>query len=187
MLLPYPLLGGENMDKQLFHDNLMLFKSFLYYPDNVDNFLLNFPDIAAAQLLDPTVQNYGAQMLGFDYQDYHGMQLLCHQSTDGHWKILIPEVLINDTICWYHSIMCHVGSSCLYNSLRFLVWFAGMHRRIDTHIHFCDACQHYKDQGHGQGAHPPREAVSMPFEEIATNLIGPWSIDINGQFHKFKH
>jgi transposase InsO family protein len=45
----------------------------------------------------------------------------------------------------------------------------------------CDACQHYKDQGHGQGALPPRDDISMPFEEIAADLIGPWSIDINGQ------
>jgi hypothetical protein len=56
-----------------------------------------------------------------------------------------------------------------------------MRGRIDAHVHSCDACQRYKDQGRGQGALPPRQDVSTPFEEIAADLIGPWSIDINGQ------
>jgi hypothetical protein len=123
----YPRLGGEHtMDESLFYNDLFLKESFLNYPDNVDNFPLNFLDIAAAQVTDPTVQNYAAPTQGFVYQDYHGIQLLCRQSTDGQWKIVIPEALINDTICWYHAIMGHVGSSRLYDSLRFLVWFSGM-------------------------------------------------------------
>ena len=126
------------------------------------------------------VQNYAAPMQGFAYQDYHGTQLLCRQSTDKQWKIVIPEALINDTIHWYHAMMGHVGSSRLYDSLCSLVWFAGMQRHIDVQVHSCDECQRYKDQGHGQGALPPRDDVSMPFEEVAANLIGPWSIDING-------
>jgi hypothetical protein len=57
-----------------------------------------------------------------------------------------------------------------------------MYRCVDLHVHSCDACQHYKqDQGHGQGAHPPGEDVFVPFEEISTDLTGPWSIDIAGQ------
>jgi transposase InsO family protein len=177
----YPRLGGEHtMDESLFYNDLLK-ESFLNYPDDVDNFPLNFPDIAAAQATDPTVQNYAAPMEGFAYQDYHGTQLLCRQSTDEQWKIVIPEALINDTIRWYHSIMSHVGSSRLYDSLRSLVWFAGMRRRIDAHVHSCDACQRFKDQGRGQGALPPRNDTSIPFEEVAADLIGPWSIDINGQ------
>jgi hypothetical protein len=53
---------------------------------------------------------------------------------------------------------------------------------MDAHVHSCDACQRYKDQGRGQGTLPPREDVSVSFKEIAANLIGPWSIEINGQF-----
>jgi hypothetical protein len=58
-------------------------------------------------------------MQGFAYQDYlpHGKQLLCHQSTNEQWTIVIPEALINGMVCWYHDIMGHVGSSCLYDSL----------------------------------------------------------------------
>jgi hypothetical protein len=82
---------------------------------------LNFSDITAAQATDPTAQNYAAPMQGLAYQDYHGIQLLCHQSTNQQWKIVIPEALINDTICWYHAIMGHIGSSRLYDSLRSLV------------------------------------------------------------------
>jgi hypothetical protein len=176
----YPCLKGENMDEQLFYDDLLL-KSFLNYLYKVDNFPLNFPDFAAVQATDATVQNYAAPMQGFAYQDNHGIRVLCRQSTDGQWKIVIPEPLINDTVCWYyHAIMSHVGYSRLYDSLRSLVWFSGMQRRIDAYVHLCDTCQRYKDQGHGQGALPPREDISMLFKEIAAGLIGPWSINIHG-------
>jgi transposase InsO family protein len=57
-----------------------------------------------------------------------------------------------------------------------------MWRRIDAYVHSCDACQRYKDRGRGQGSLPPREVVSVPFEEIATDLIDPWSIEIDSQF-----
>jgi hypothetical protein len=61
-----------------------------------------------------------------------------------------------------------------------------MQRCIDAHVHSCDACQHYKDQGRGQGrgqgALPPQEDICMPFKEITAGLIGPWSIEIDGQF-----
>jgi hypothetical protein len=55
-LLRYPFLEGENMDEQLFYDDLLL-ESFLNYPEDVDHFPLNFFDIAAAQLLDPVIAN----------------------------------------------------------------------------------------------------------------------------------
>jgi hypothetical protein len=117
----YPPLGGEHtMDESLFYKDLLLV-SFLNYPDGVDAFPLNFLNIAAAQAIDPTVQNYAAPMQGFAYQDYNGTNLLCHQSTNNQWKIVILEALISNTICWYHAIMSHVHSSHLYNSLQSLV------------------------------------------------------------------
>ncbi len=58
----YPLLKGENMDQQLFHDALLL-ESFLNYPEDVDSFPLNFADIAAAQLADPVLQAYNGPFL----------------------------------------------------------------------------------------------------------------------------
>jgi hypothetical protein len=33
--------------------------------------------------------------------------------------------------------------------------------------------------GCGQGELPPREDILVLFEEVAVNLVGPWSIDIN--------
>jgi hypothetical protein len=87
----YPHLEGEHtMDESLFNNDLLL-DSFLNYPDGVNVFPLNFADIATVQATDITVQNYAAPMEGFAYQDYHGTNLLCRQSTDNQWKIVIPE------------------------------------------------------------------------------------------------
>jgi hypothetical protein len=90
-LYRYPCLEGENMNELLFYDDLLL-DSFLNYLDNIDNFPLNFPDIAALQVTDPRKQNY-ATMQGFVYQDYCSVQLLCCLSTDGQWKIVLQKPL----------------------------------------------------------------------------------------------
>jgi transposase InsO family protein len=55
-----------------------------------------------------------------------------------------------------------------------------MRCRIDDYVHAWDSCQRCKDAGRGQGELPPREDTSVPFEEVAVDLVGPWSIDING-------
>jgi hypothetical protein len=52
------------------------------------------------------MKNYAAPMQGFAYQDYNGTQLLCHQSTNEQWKIMIPEALIN-VILDPHDFMIH--------------------------------------------------------------------------------
>jgi transposase InsO family protein len=55
-----------------------------------------------------------------------------------------------------------------------------MRRRIDNYVHACNTCQQYKGAGRGQGELLPQEDTSVPLEEVAINLVGPWSIDIQG-------
>jgi hypothetical protein len=100
------------------------------------------------------------------------------QATGNQWKIVIPEALVSDTIKWYYHIMGHVGSSQEYDSLCSIFWFPCMCRRIDNYVHGCNSCQQYKDAGCRQGQLPPREDTSVPFKEVAIDIVGPWSITI---------
>jgi hypothetical protein len=65
--------------------------------------------------MDPTVQNYAAPMQGFAYQDYHGINLLCRQSTDNQRKIVILEALISDTIALKNELRCGLFLNYCYD------------------------------------------------------------------------
>jgi hypothetical protein len=54
-----------------------------------------------------------------------------------------------------------------------------MRRSIESYR--CDACQRNKTLGADYGELPPREAPLVPWEELAVDLIGPWTIVIAGQ------
>ena len=54
-------------------------------------------------------------------------------------------------------------------------------RRL-LHKYNCDQCQRFKLDGKGYGHLPEREIRSMPFEECAVDLIGPWTIQVRDKY-----
>ena len=49
----------------------------------------------------------------------------------------------------------------------------------------CDYCQRNKLEGRGYGLLPEREVRSIPFEECAVDLIGPWIVQVRGNPYEF--
>jgi hypothetical protein len=49
----------------------------------------------------------------------------------------------------------------------------------------CDACQGEKLPGPQYGHMPPQEANILPWEEVALDLIGPWTIKVAAEAYKF--
>jgi len=49
----------------------------------------------------------------------------------------------------------------------------------------CDYCKKNKLEGRGFGLLPEREVRSIPFEECAVDLIGPWTIQVRGNPYEF--
>ncbi len=49
----------------------------------------------------------------------------------------------------------------------------------------CKDCQKHKLAGHGYGLLPEKEVRVAPWEEDAINLIGPWTLKVNGQQVEF--
>ena len=58
-------------------------------------------------------------------------------------------------------------------------YHSNLRTRIENLVKSCDACQRFKLPGKGYGELPPREAQLAPWQEIAVDLIGPWSINVN--------
>jgi len=53
---------------------------------------------------------------------------------------------------------------------------------VAVHVLTCDYCQRYKAPGQGYGHVPPREDTARPWEEVAVDCVGPWTITLsNGQ------
>jgi hypothetical protein len=50
----------------------------------------------------------------------------------------------------------------------------------------CDYCQRNKLDGKGYGFLPEQEVCLIPFEECATDLIGPLTVQVHGKPYKFK-
>ncbi|KAG7340293.1 integrase core domain containing protein [Nitzschia inconspicua] len=49
----------------------------------------------------------------------------------------------------------------------------------------CDPCQRFKNVGRGHGEMASREASLLPWQDVAVDLIGPWTISIGDEEHKF--
>jgi transposase InsO family protein len=153
-----------------------LSECLLFYPEELDNFPLQFPAIAQAQEADPTMLPMADQD-GFEIQVFHGTELICYLQ-DNAWKIVLPESMIEPTIAWYHIMLGHCGTVRLANSLLTHLWFPNARPRISTFVSSCEACQRNKQPGRGYGHLPPKNDIAQPWEEVAVDLIGPWTLRV---------
>ena len=71
-------------------------------------------------------------------------------------------------------LMMHIGSCYYHSNLRGLI----------DRFH-CEHCQQNKISGKGYGLLPEREIRSMPFNECAVDLIGPWIVQVRGKPYEF--
>jgi hypothetical protein len=50
----------------------------------------------------------------------------------------------------------------------------------------CDPCQRFKAIGRGHGETAAREATVLPWQDVAVDLIGPWTLNVGGQEFRFQ-
>ena len=113
----------------------------------------------------------------YPYRSFGGVNLICFQPTPTRFKVMIPNGLLNDIVRWYHLVLNHAGSSRLFDSISSHLTHPFLRGAINRHVSTCDTCQRYKpDRQYGQL--PPREAVGLPWSEVACDLIGPWNIRV---------
>ena len=77
----------------------------------------------------------------------------------------------------------HPGSKKLLLTLEQRYYHPDMRRQVDRFK--CSDYQKHKLDGKGYGLLPERETRSVPFEEVAVDLIGPWKIQVRGKPYEF--
>jgi hypothetical protein len=93
-----------------------------------------------------------------------------------NWKIALPKSLLQPTIKWLHQVTGHPCRKSLF--MQIFSWY--YHRDICSLIDkfHCKHCERNKLSGTGYGLLPELELPSVPFEECAVDLIGPWIIQV---------
>ena len=115
------------------------------------------------------------------------VHIICHvkPGTDPNvnWKIALPNSMLNEAISWFHTVPCHPGQKRLNEAMQTRYYHPDMRRMINNLR--CEVCSKNKLSGPGYGLLPEREVRGQPFEEIAVNLIGPWTVRVNGRNYTF--
>jgi transposase InsO family protein len=108
--------------------------------------------------------------------------LICYRNNnepEAKWRIAIPNTLTNNIIRWYHLVLGHPGTTRLYDTIRSRFYAPNLYRLCEQYQ--CpDHCQQHKKQGQKYGKLPPREVNLLPWNQVDIDLIGPWTIAING-------
>ena len=155
-------------------DTLATSDLYINYPSGYPNFPLAFPQLMKEQLVDEEIQS----TKHYTTQTFYEYELKVY-TKNGKTKIVLPKKLVPATIKWYHETMGHAGVQRLLQSLQ-LLYSPGLKDAVTAFVKNCDQCQRYKNPGPGIGHLPARNETMVPFEQIAIDTVGPWSINIEG-------
>jgi transposase InsO family protein len=173
-------------------DDEDMLECFLNFPDvtPATPFALDFNEIATAQQEDESL----AQLRQNDPTHYKlqavvpgGTPVVVHQAdANDRPRVVIPDSMLDNLIHFYHMVTVHAGTTRTHDTIRENFTHSKLRSRVRQIIERCDSCQRAKLPGRGYGHHPPREATVAPWQEVAVDLIGPWTIvDEQGEQHKF--
>jgi hypothetical protein len=100
------------------------------------------------------------------------------------WKIVLPKDSIVPTIRWYHQVTGHPGNKRLYQHIHQRYYNQDLRRLVDNFK--LNHCLRNKLDGKGYGFLPECNVCLIPFEECATDLIGPWTVQVHGNLYEFE-
>ena len=92
------------------------------------------------------------------------------------WRIALAQTSLLPMIHWFHVVLGHTGSKRLCLTLQTWYYHPQLCGLIDRFV--CDTCQCHKLAGPGYGQFPERDIREAPWEEVAIDLIGPWTVNI---------
>jgi transposase InsO family protein len=172
-----------------FADEPEMFECFLNYPQlNEMPCPVTMQNIQENQFEDIALnERRQADPDRFPIKEVQDRNIICYRSDldspPGDWKIALPDQIIDDVLKWYHVTLGHCGTNRLYDTLRAHFVYPKLKERCVGYV--CQTCQMNKLIGPGYGELPPREAPLLPWNEVAVDLIGPWTMDIQGEQIKF--
>jgi hypothetical protein len=167
-----------------------MLQCFLNYPavDAEHPFALDYDTIATAQNHDAAIQlSLASRPQSFGTLNMsEGVNIVCYiPGPDQPFKICIPDAMLNDVIRFYHLALNHIGITRLRDTIALHFYHPRLQENVENIVRPCDACQRYKLPGRGHGHLAARIADVAPWQEVAVDLIGPWTINLHGQELKF--
>ena len=158
-------------------------------PQDVEENPLNFKWIAEEQSKDAILERWRQRLPDqyFNKRLQTDTDVLCYVKPGDdpakQWKIALPKASIVPVLKWFHEVLGHPGEERLRQAVSARFHHNELRRYISQLR--CDACQRHKLDGKGYGLLPEREVTAMPFNEVAVDLIGPWTIEVNGRSYEF--
>ena len=143
------------------------------------SFPLAFDDLRIEQEHDDKVMNL-LLVPNHELQQFHGTHLVCKKAANNEWRIVLPDNVVDNVVRWYHSTLMHSGQIRTLRAISRYFYSFKLKERVQDYVSCCDNCQRNKSAGAGYGELPPRNDISIPWEEVAVDLIGPWNLNIPG-------
>ena len=111
-----------------------------------------------------------------------GRNIICYrqdpQANPNHWKICLPEGLVDQVLVWYHLVLGHRGQNSMYQTISRRFQYSGLKQKVENFR--CEICQLNKPVNAQYGHLPARFAPLIPWFDVQIDLIGPWKITVNG-------
>ncbi len=116
----------------------LLAESLLYYPQDVPIFPVGFENIRAHQVQDAILLTLLQQGI-YTEQEFYGTTLICSLQ-NGQQKIVLPAILQEPAIKWYHIVMGHGRATRLYGSLHHFFFSPKLKAKLEEFVLICDSC-----------------------------------------------
>jgi len=118
----------------------------------------------------------------YEFCTLHGAQLVC--TTHAKWQICVSDEMLPKLVTWYHTASAHVeGMTRLYETLSQHFFHPNLLREVRKQVSSCDICQRLKRASRQYRSLASRDVVVLPWHEVQTDCIGPWSIPLRGNRH----
>jgi transposase InsO family protein len=95
--------------------------------------------------------------------------------------IRVPTSLRSPIIEWYHNMLMHPGVQRMEETLKMHFAWPGLTEDVHKFVQACPECQCFKHQRKQYGKVPTQEPVITPWEVVAVDLTGPWTVPSNNQ------
>eukprot|EP00977_Amphora_coffeiformis_P021539 scaffold9447_cov94-Amphora_coffeaeformis.AAC.1 len=158
---------------------------------NNPQYPLDFELIAEQQPQDHRLtvlqQQNPQQFTTLEYPTANGSQeLVCFRSTpNADWRVYLPNSLVPSVTEWYHHMLGHAGADRLARAV-LTHFYCPRYKEYASHfVSRCLVCQTAKLPGPGISELPPKNITNNPWDEVAVDLVGPWTFKVNGQTFTF--
>jgi hypothetical protein len=189
-------LEGQNTDADdmselvgfaAFQNDIAILECFVNYPDPQVLAFPSFTLIQHHQNQDTELQAaHQADPNRYPMMNIGNNQLIVYiKDPTTPWRIVIPDQLLDHVIRWYHQSLNHAGMSNLLATISLHHYHRCLKEQVELLLSTCETCLRFKPLTRGYGELPGKTAPLTPWNEVAVDLIGPWTLKVHKQEYSF--